>query len=68
MTVTRREIAAAVRGPLSRGALSREQLVAAAAAEGARSDVRELLAQLPDHRYGRLTDLWPALPDVPVGS
>lgn len=66
--VTRLEIAEAVakafRGD---GGASRDEIVEAARS-ASRSEVVEVLQELPDRRYGRLNELWEELHDVPVGA
>lgn len=66
MAVTREEIAAHVHRAFVAGATTRDELVVAASASGARGDVLRVLAGLPDRRYSDLRDLWPELPNVPV--
>ncbi|MEW2636423.1 hypothetical protein AB0903_33505 [Streptomyces sp. NPDC048389] len=63
--VTRLEISDHLGKLFSNGALSKHDLLIAAA--GARPEVREVLAQLPDRRYTELRQVWEDLPLVPVG-
>ncbi|WP_175410001.1 DUF2795 domain-containing protein [Streptomyces sp. TRM64462] len=63
--VTRTEIADHLTGVFANGAISRSDLLIAAA--GARPEVREVLEQLPDRRYTELRQVWQDLPAVPIG-
>ncbi|WP_236238762.1 hypothetical protein [Streptomyces sp. CC228A] len=63
--VTRTEIAEHLAAVFANGALSRSDLLIAAA--GARPEVRRVLEGLPDRRYTELRQVWEDLPTVPVG-
>ncbi|WP_151484088.1 hypothetical protein [Streptomyces albicerus] len=63
--VTRMEIADHLSALFANGGLSRSDLLIAAA--GARPELREVLAQLPDRRYTELRQVWEDLPAIPVG-
>ncbi|MEU2184338.1 hypothetical protein [Streptomyces thermolilacinus] len=63
--VTRTEIADHLAAVFANGAVSRSDLLIAAA--GARPEVREVLEQLPDRRYTELRQVWEDLPAIPVG-
>ncbi|KUL26368.1 hypothetical protein [Streptomyces regalis] len=65
--VTRIEIADHLAGLFANGAMSKHDLLIASA--GARPEVREVLAALPDdRRYTELRQVWEDLPLVPVGA
>lgn len=65
--VTRIEIADRLAGVFANGAMSRHDLLIAAA--GARPEVRDILAALPDgRRYTEVRQVWEDLPLVPVGT
>ncbi|MFG2681041.1 hypothetical protein [Streptomyces sp. NPDC048392] len=64
--VTRIEIADQLEGLFANGAVSKHDMLIAAA--GARPEVLEVLSVLPDRRYTELRQVWEDLPRVPVGS
>ena len=65
--VTRIEIADHLAGMFANGAMSKHDLLIAAA--DARPEVRAVLAALPDDsRYTELRQVWQDLPLVPVGA
>jgi hypothetical protein len=66
--VSRSEIVDHLQGVFEQDPITRTHLVEAATTSGARSEVVAVLERLPDIRYHRLADLWPELPDVPVGE
>ncbi|MGA5148202.1 hypothetical protein ACPCSF_24660 [Streptomyces griseoincarnatus] len=64
--VTRIEIADHLAGVFANGAVTKHDLLIAAA--DARVEVRDVLAELPDRRYTELRQVWEDLPRVPVGA
>lgn len=66
MPVTREEIAAHVHRAFIPGVATKENLLAAAALSGARTEVLEVLGRLSDRPYREIRQIWPDLPDVPV--
>ncbi|MEX1141654.1 MAG: hypothetical protein WD993_03285 [Thermoleophilaceae bacterium] len=66
-TVTRTEIADAVRAVFDSGTGTREDLLDAALQAKARSEAIEAISKLPPFKtYANLRQLWPDLPDMPV--
>ncbi|MEU9280378.1 hypothetical protein [Streptomyces sp. NPDC048341] len=63
---TRVEIADQLAGLFANGAVSKHDMLIAAA--GARPEVLEVLSVLPDRRYTELRQVWEDLPRVPVGA
>ncbi|MEV8312161.1 hypothetical protein AB0P36_33875 [Streptomyces flavidovirens] len=63
--VTRTEIADHLGKLFANGAVNKHDLLIAAV--GARPEVREVLAELPDRHYTELRQVWEDLPLVPVG-
>jgi hypothetical protein len=68
MSVTRTEIIDHVAAAFASGPATTSDLLVAAKASGARSDVVDLLAQVPDRRYQKPHDLWVDLPGLPIGG
>lgn len=68
MTVTRAEIADHLEGAFASGPQKGGGLVTAAELQGARPEVVQVLARLPEGTYSTLRDLWEHLPDVPRGT
>jgi len=66
MPITRAEIADHVAAAFDAAPVSREALLAAAAASGARPGVLASLGRLPSASFRELRDLWPILADLPV--
>ncbi|MBV7697448.1 DUF2795 domain-containing protein [Streptomyces sp. TRM70350] len=64
--VTRIEIADRLAGLFANGAVSKHDMLIAAA--DARPEVLEVLSALPDRRYTELRQVWEDLPRVPVGA
>ncbi|MGY0065683.1 hypothetical protein ACWZEH_02320 [Streptomyces sp. QTS137] len=64
--VTRIEIAGQLAGLFTNGAVSKHDMLIAAA--GARSEVLQVLSALPDRRYTELRQVWEDLPRIPVGA
>jgi hypothetical protein len=64
--VTRIEIADQLAGLFANGAVSKHDMLIAAAV--ARPEVLEVLSALPDRRYTELRQVWEDLPRVPVGA
>ncbi|MBT2415048.1 hypothetical protein J7I94_31675 [Streptomyces sp. ISL-12] len=64
--VTRIEIADHLAGVFANGAVTKHDLLIAAAV--ARAEVRDVLAELRDRRYTELRQVWEDLPWVPVGA
>jgi hypothetical protein len=64
--VTRVEIADQLAGLFANGAVSKHDMLIAAA--DARPEVLEVLSALPDRRYTELRQVWEDLPRVPVGA
>lgn len=67
MSVTRVDIAEYTITAFGDAPATRDDLVRAAIAGDAPEALVEVLRGLPDGRYASLRDLWPELPDVPVG-
>jgi len=66
-TVTRAEIAAAVRPVFDAGSGTREDLLDAALRASARPDVVDMISRLaPFKTYANLRQIWVDLPDLPV--
>ena len=65
--ITRIEIADYVERAFSTGPATREDLLTAARAAGARLAVLDLLTTLPDRSYVELRQLWTDLPETPIG-
>lgn len=65
--ITRVEIAEAVRGAFNGAGAGRADLIAAAAAAGARSEVLDVLGGLPEMRFREVRDLWSRLQHLPIG-
>lgn len=68
MSVTRSEILAAVEGSFGEGRVDRSALLATAVARGTRPGVIATLEGLPDREFGDVRELWPELPEIPVGA
>ena len=66
MPATRIEIAAHVGNVFAGGAVTRDQLVAAAQSTGARPAVVQVLERLSRGPFYEMRQLWPELPDVPI--
>lgn len=66
--VSRTEIVEHLDGAFEVEPTTRAKLVSVASTHGARAEVVAVLERLPDIRFHRLADLWPELPDVPVGD
>lgn len=64
--VTRIEIADQLEGLFANGAVSKHDMLIAAA--GARPEVLEVLSALPDRRYTELRQVWEDLPRLSVGA
>lgn len=67
MTVTRVDIAEYTISAFTTAPATRDDLLSAAVAGSAPPGLIEVLESLPEGRYNSLRDLWPELPDVPVG-
>lgn len=65
-TVTRIEVIDAIETAFATAPLSKHQLLAAAEHTAVRTQVIELLEQLPERIYRRPADLWDELPNVPI--
>ena len=68
MDITRDDIARSVGTAFIGGGAARIDLIALARASRASADVLQVLAALPDRRFGRLLEVWDYLPDVPVAE
>jgi hypothetical protein len=68
MTVTRLEIAEHVADVFDRAPASRSELLAEAVKTRARTEVVQVLEQLPDQTFPNLRSLWAYLSDVPVDA
>jgi Protein of unknown function (DUF2795) len=66
MKLTRLEIADHVSGAFHAPKVSKTELIEAASASRAPSEVLCALGSLPDAQFHSLRDLWPHLPEVPV--
>jgi hypothetical protein len=66
MTVPRMEIADCVGNAFGRPPATKDQLIDAASAVGARLEVLVVLQALPERPYANLRELWPHLSEVPV--
>lgn len=66
--VTRVEIAEHVASAFDHGPTDREELLEAARAGQARSEVLGLLEQLPAGKFRHLRQLWPKLPEIAVDA
>lgn len=68
MPVTRLEVAEMVGSAFDRhdAAVRRDDLVAAAVASGARSEVLAVLARLSEAKFHSIRELWRELGDLPV--
>jgi hypothetical protein len=64
--VTRIEIADQLAGLFANGAVSKHDMLIAAA--DARPEILEVLSALPDRRYTELRQVWEDLPRLPVGA
>lgn len=67
-TTTRIEVIDAVGSMFNNGALSKSQLVAAAEMANSPAGVVSVLRLLPDGQYHRPSDMWTALPSIPIES
>lgn len=65
MTITRADIAHSVGNAFIGGGAGRVDLIDIARAGRARDDVLGVLRALPARRYGRLTEIWDDMPDLP---
>lgn len=68
MTVTRLEIAEHVADVFDTVPVSRSEVLAAAVKTRARTEVVEILEQLPDQTYPNLRSLWAHLSEIPVDA
>lgn len=67
--VTRTEVIPVIQGAFRDGAHpTRDELLRAAAAAGARPEVAKLLNRLPGVRLAGPGELWNHLPEVPIGD
>lgn len=66
--VTRAEIAQHVTTAFAHGPVGKDELLESARATQARSEVLELLEQLPARTYRGLRQLWPELPEIAVDA
>jgi hypothetical protein len=67
MSVTRSQIADLFIETPALFPATRADLIDAATRADASQEVVAALQTLPNHTYGHLRDLWPRLPQVPVG-
>lgn len=65
-TVTRIDIADLIADAFGPTGADRSALLATAAEKGAHPAVLEKLAELPDHRFRSMRELWNHIPEVPV--
>jgi hypothetical protein len=67
MTLTRMQILDYVEEAFGRGPITTEQMREIAAGNGAEPDVLIMLGELPSRTFTSPRDIWPYLPDLPVG-
>jgi hypothetical protein len=67
MTLSRVQILDYIENAFGDGPVTTEQIGEAAARNGADPAVLFLLRQLPSRQFASPRDLWPYLPDLPVG-
>lgn len=67
MPLTRMQVLDDVETAFQAGPVTTTQLQAAAARAGAHPDVLALLQGLPPRQFATPRDIWPYLPDLPVG-
>jgi hypothetical protein len=67
-SVTRMEIAEAVRIAFNGSGAARADILAAASAAQVRPAVIDVLSSLPEIRFRELRDLWTELSHLPVGA
>jgi hypothetical protein len=67
MTLTRMQILDYVETAFGQGPITTEQMREAAARNGADTDVLLLLRELPTRQFAHPREIWPYLPDLPVG-
>ncbi|MGY0230686.1 DUF2795 domain-containing protein [Longispora urticae] len=67
-SVTRAEIADHLADAFDLGRLTRAEILVAAHTTGARTEVLETLAALPERTFSTPRDLWPHLASVPIGA
>ncbi|GAA1382544.1 DUF2795 domain-containing protein [Catellatospora chokoriensis] len=67
-TVTRSELVDHIEFAFATGAVTKADLLAAAAASNARPQVVVAVQQLPDQTFATVRDLWRHLADMPIGG
>ncbi|MGY1836048.1 DUF2795 domain-containing protein [Blastococcus sp. SYSU DS0510] len=67
MALTRIQVLDHVGAAFDSGPVTTSQLQDAAARNGADADVLDLLRDLPPRQFTSPRDIWPYLPDLPVG-
>lgn len=67
MSLTRIQVLDYVETAFASGPITTAQLVAAAQHNGAHPDVLGVLSELPPRQFATPRDIWPYLPDLPVG-
>ncbi|OMQ15074.1 hypothetical protein A7K94_0212060 [Modestobacter sp. VKM Ac-2676] len=68
MPLTRTQVLDHIETAFGNGPITSTQLRQAAADHGADTDVLVLLGALPERQFRGPRDLWPYLPDLPVGG
>jgi hypothetical protein len=68
MALTRMQVLDHVENAFAAGPITTAQLQAAAERNGAHLDILVLLRELPPRRFATPRDIWPYLPDLPVGG
>jgi hypothetical protein len=68
MALTRLQVLDHVETAFTTGPVTTAQLLAAAERNGADPDVLMLLRDLPAQQFASPRDIWPYLPDLPVGG
>lgn len=67
MALTRMQILDYVEEAFGRGPITAEEIREVAARNGADPDVLIMLGELPSRTFTSPRDIWPYLPDLPVG-
>jgi hypothetical protein len=67
MALTRMQVLDYVETAFRSGPITTAQLQAAAERNGANPDILLLLRELPPRQFATPRDIWPYLPDLPVG-
>ncbi|KGH45215.1 hypothetical protein IN07_18645 [Modestobacter caceresii] len=68
MTTTRTQVLDHIEAAFGHGPVTSDEMREAALASGADQDVLFLLDALPDRQFTSPREIWPHLPDLPVGG